>query len=679
MAEKLDLQTAERCAMAQDFSNDGSVLSNETVRSSVELPSLTAANNALLAEDYLLALSIYTTLVNITPSLANALQVNIALAKARLSQKTLGETLYKTRLAAHLASVSQTTQHLNVTVLYIISTETPVEQVIAQVTRLRETVHVVHVAAMCFGNAKVPNDLTRGNVDFAVIPIRFNSEQAGVQQLQQLINCVLPEVVFAEHAVYMTFLSDSQLSATMSIPLFLRCDEKYWFDSEYVGVTPLRDKLLQQLNNALVEDNAVSWLVPPFLRSRVESKLDTTVAGKVIVLFWKQNDTGLYGRRHDMAIKYLAERSDVSKVLVIDAPIAASVLYSKQVGHELTHDRDIYLHTYQKALGTAEGLKVNFNTFIYKSNAFLDAVAPSGCALTFDSYSSFLTTLFEQHNVDPRQAIFWFYPKNVFAEQLIDFFHPAKVVVDVVDDHRAWPGLPESEKEKLTSHYQALLSRADMAFANCQPVFESMREFFSNIALVPNGCDLKPNNDIPEEHPFYEELCHFSGPIIGFVGNLESKIDIILMEKVAAYFTDALIVLIGSTHANPAVRSLSKFSNIRLPGVIAYRYVNAFVAKFTVAIIPHLHTELTSNMNPLKAFVYLANAKPIVATSVPNLPVCDALIVVDSHSAFIDALIKVISGKSDLDIVSATRDFVKNNSWQARFASHVDLLMNSSC
>src|SRR5690554_1224017 len=40
--------------------------------------------------------------------------------------------------------------------------------------------------------------------------------------------------------------------------------------------------------------------------------------GHDIVIFWKQNDTGLYGRRHDMVIKYLASRKDINKVVVFD-------------------------------------------------------------------------------------------------------------------------------------------------------------------------------------------------------------------------------------------------------------------------------------------------------------------------------------------------------------------------
>ncbi|HBC93040.1 MAG TPA: hypothetical protein DCZ10_09120, partial [Pelotomaculum sp.] len=45
-----------------------------------------------------------------------------------------------------------------------------------------------------------------------------------------------------------------------------------------------------------------------------------------IVFFWKQNDTGLYGRRQDMLIKYLAQSPKVNKIVHFDAPMEVGTL-----------------------------------------------------------------------------------------------------------------------------------------------------------------------------------------------------------------------------------------------------------------------------------------------------------------------------------------------------------------
>lgn len=396
----------------------------------------------------------------------------------------------------------------------------------------------------------------------------------------------------------------------------------------------------------------------------------TKLHGKDIVVFWKQNDTGLYGRRHDMVIKYLASRDDVRKVIVVDAPISEFDLLKKRNGHGLTQDRSIYIKTYEKLLNQLDTDKVSYNVFAHKAGVYTYGKPEQGRKPIFEGYSNYLQNLFEYHGIKPSEAVFWFYPKNYLSSDIIEFFNPEKVVVDVVDDHRAWPGVTEAEKLKLTAHYKDILSKADLSFANCVPVIESMKTFAPNIKLVPNGCEEKPDIIEPLSNPLYMELKSFSGKIIGFVGNLESKIDIPLIEKIATTFPDALIVLVGSTHANPKVRELSNYSNVRMFGVVEYRYVNSIVRLFSVGIIPHLKTDMTKNMNPLKVFVYASNRIPIVSTEVENIYGADFIFKAGSHEAFISLISDVVFDKlicSDAGFVS----FSNENSWASRFSKEI--------
>ena len=40
-----------------------------------------------------------------------------------------------------------------------------------------------------------------------------------------------------------------------------------------------------------------------------------------LVVFWKQNDTGIYGRRQDMFLKYLARSGRVPSIVHFDHPM----------------------------------------------------------------------------------------------------------------------------------------------------------------------------------------------------------------------------------------------------------------------------------------------------------------------------------------------------------------------
>jgi tetratricopeptide (TPR) repeat protein len=388
--------------------------------------------------------------------------------------------------------------------------------------------------------------------------------------------------------------------------------------------------------------------------------LSAHVSKPDVVVFWKQNDTGLYGRRSDMLIKYLAARQDLGNVLVLDAPISTADLSRRAHSHELTHDKKISQIAFRKRQGELDNERLSYDLFIYENK--------------FDQkqYISFLQSVFDREQINTTNTIFWFYPKIDSAEDIIDTFKPGKVVVDIVDDHRCWPGISEHQIESLTEHYRNLLEKADMVFANCQSVIDSMSGFYSGIRLVPNGCESNPEISEPEDNEFYNELKNFSGPILGFVGNLESKIDIPLIENIAKRYPDALIALVGSTHANPAVRDLQKYSNIRLLGVIEYKYINAVVRLFSLGLVPHRKTPLTDNMNPLKVFIYLSNGIPAVCTSVSNIPSCDGVFIARDHEDFLGLCQKLISHELAF---SGLEGFIENNSWESRFSPHIDELL----
>jgi glycosyltransferase involved in cell wall biosynthesis len=390
--------------------------------------------------------------------------------------------------------------------------------------------------------------------------------------------------------------------------------------------------------------------------------------GVDIVLFWKQNDTGLYGRRHDMVIKYLSSRPDVRKVIVFDRPIPESKLLEYR--HNIScvnQNRQIYVGAYQKFFGAQTTQRTSNNVLIYP-----DALSS---IQKREAYVQYINQIFNHEDVDPARSIFWFYPKDFFASQLIRHFKPNKVVVDVVDDHRAWPGQSESEKQSLTNNYREILSLADMAFANCEPVRQSMQEFFPAIRMVPNGCDSNPPNEEPHNSVEFNAFRSWPGRTIGYIGNLEKKIDIVLLSKLAERFATCQIVLIGSTHTNPDILMLKRYANVRLIGVVPYQQAGAWVSRFDVGLVPHIKMELTKNMNPLKQFVYLSYNVPVVSTEVSNIEKNSELVhIAASHDDFIMAVAATLErGRPPRDI---SERYVAANNWEMRFSSHVDELIN---
>lgn len=396
-----------------------------------------------------------------------------------------------------------------------------------------------------------------------------------------------------------------------------------------------------------------------------------------IVLFWKQNDTGLYGRRHDMVIKYLASRPDVRRVIVFDAPISEHDLIQRQQSRsEVSQDRRIYVGTYEKLFGRHDSEKVSYNVFVYPPGKYRTSDADAQKPHLHDGYFAYVENVLKREGVNADKSVFWIYPKNYSGPALVEHFKPAKVVVDVVDDHRAWPGVSEKERARLTENYRETLAKADMAFVNCEPMVGAMSEFFPAIRLVPNGCDTRPSKAEPAHSDEFNAFKSWNGKTIGFVGNLEKKIDIQLLEKIARRFPDCQLALVGSTHANPQVLQLKQYPNVRFAGVVPYEEVGAWVSRFDVGIIPHLDLEMTQNMNPLKFYVYLAWQVPVVSTEIFNVDRDARLLRMSrSHEEFLAHVSAAL--REERSTAAAATNYIEENSWERRFTAHVNELVAS--
>jgi glycosyltransferase involved in cell wall biosynthesis len=391
-----------------------------------------------------------------------------------------------------------------------------------------------------------------------------------------------------------------------------------------------------------------------------------------IVLFWKQNDSGLYGRRSDMFAKYLARHPRIRQVLVLDRPMSLSHLMTRQGGEGITHTRQIFIETWRKRWGLCDGEGVSRNLFLYSNDRTVShrRIWPWPAE---EDYPQFLRKCFADHGIDPTQAVFLVYPKNEAIRKLIDTFRPRLVVADVVDDHRAWPGLTQKKVDTLTAHYRDVVSCADLVIANCEQVQQSMSSFGKPVTLVANACETEPPprlRDSPEVRSFQR----LQGPKVGYVGNMEAKIDLDLLHFLANARPQWQFVLIGSTHANPAVLALRRHRNVHFFGVIPYPQVRGWIAQLDVAIIPHLDTPQTRSMNPLKAYVYASVGVPVVSTRVDNLnDIEDWVAVTESKDDFLTEVERAIE-RHRSGMLPDPWSTLAEHSWEARVEQFMGLI-----
>ncbi|MEJ2229015.1 MAG: glycosyltransferase [Alphaproteobacteria bacterium] len=376
-----------------------------------------------------------------------------------------------------------------------------------------------------------------------------------------------------------------------------------------------------------------------------------TAAAIDIVLFWRQFDAGVYGRRADMLAKYLSRHEHVRQVLFVDPPLHSDKFFELgRCRQSITEDYLVHSEIVSRRLGLRDQTNLKFHTFIYTSleerKRYLDSIQH----------------FFNRFGVDPSKAVFWLFPVNEWLPKIVRRFEPKLVISDIVDDNRRQPGLQQQQINERDAHYREILGMSDLTVTNATHLMESMQEHTSDIRLLPNAFEQEPLSGWKHS---LDRLLAIPSPRLGYVGNLESKIDGELLEFIARERPDWHIILVGSTHSRPEILELNRFPNVHFMGVLKYEEARAWMKHFDVAIIPHLDTPLTRSMNPLKAYVYIGAGLPVVATNIMNLPDMNGMIsVATSRQDFVHKV--EIALQRPKEKSSEISEILHTHTWEAR-------------
>lgn len=345
-----------------------------------------------------------------------------------------------------------------------------------------------------------------------------------------------------------------------------------------------------------------------------------------IVMFWKQNDTGLYGRRQEMLKKYLSKNKNVSRILHFDAPIEIQKLLSKKNVTKNSiyyQDNFIYESTLQRINGYQSNAKTTEYTFVYTKNENHPLATELSKKIEVDSlatkqdYLKFIKQKMAAAEIDESETIFWFNPVVNEFDDIMGVFSPAMVVADFIDDQRQWHQ-GSNQYYNIEENYKNVLKLSDINLCNSNSVLQMIEDFGFNAILVTNGYEVFDQEFLDKPRP--EALKDIQTPIVGYVGNLDPKrLDIGLLESLVLKLPQYTFVIIGSAHMGEDVLKLQKYTNVRLLGVIPYEQCVEYVRCFDVGIIPHYENDLTKSMNPLKAYLYESLGVPIVSTPISGL------------------------------------------------------------
>ena len=412
------------------------------------------------------------------------------------------------------------------------------------------------------------------------------------------------------------------------------------------------------------------------LSERLPSIISAQSVSYDIAFFWKQNDTGLYGRRSDMIAKGLVSSGRVGKMVQFDAPISVSSLNQHFTPGQPVRNGQQHLlleNLIDRQLGVYDTATLRHRTHVHRAQQQTGTLLgqplyPGG------SHIRYVNEQLEEAGMRASRTIAWFCPVIWDAPELIKQIGFGGVVADLIDDQRVWD-VNAKYRSKLDENYRQTLEAADIVFANCLPLAQAMQSYTPcEIHVVPNGAE-RFSQLPPSEKP--AALQGIPGPIAGYVGNLRDRIDWTLLHEVVTALPDVSFVFFGPSNDNPNADSLARYPNVTMLGVVSYAELPFHLQHLDVALVPHLNNQLTARMNPLKVYNYFAAGLPIVSSEVSNLEnLGNSLHTATTSDDFIRAIQGALTEQIDTSSAQwqATMDSI---AWDTRVASILEILDQS--
>ncbi len=270
-------------------------------------------------------------------------------------------------------------------------------------------------------------------------------------------------------------------------------------------------------------------------------------------------------------------------------------------------------------------------------------------------------------------ALVMTYPHYLY---LSDKLRPDRLVYFNIDDYAFyWP----RRARTLDALERQAVAEADLTVCaskrRCEALRLAVPEAAHRIRHLPHGSP-GPIVDSVVNHgpgPRPRDLDGLPGPILGYVGSLEDRIDWELLDRLAEAYPSASLVLIGRLSPDSSGRWLGAFRRcLARPNVHALGWrpqadIGRYNAAFDVCLIPY-RVDHPFNLAscPTKIMDYMATGRPIVSTALPECQLYGHLFdVAPDHGEFLNRVGAILQANSDDGRANHRRDWARANTCQA--------------
>ncbi|PLC54306.1 UDP-galactopyranose mutase [Pollutimonas nitritireducens] len=211
-----------------------------------------------------------------------------------------------------------------------------------------------------------------------------------------------------------------------------------------------------------------------------------------------------------------------------------------------------------------------------------------------------------------KDIILWYYtPMSLTFSQHL---RARLVIYDCMDELSAFRDAPL----QLVELERRLMKRADILFTGGHSLYEAKRLLHDNAYAFPSSVDIAHFAKAREPLPDPADQAGIPSPRLGFYGVLDERLDIDLIDKLAALRPDWHLVLVGPVvKIDPA--SLPTRPNIHYLGAKTYDALPHYLAGWDVALMPFALNASTRFISPTKTPEYLAGGRAVVSTPITDV------------------------------------------------------------
>lgn len=243
------------------------------------------------------------------------------------------------------------------------------------------------------------------------------------------------------------------------------------------------------------------------------------------------------------------------------------------------------------------------------------------------------------------------------------------------DDPVAAAPLWRRPAERLAAGDRRLTETSDLVVSVSEGVAQDLRSQGVDAAYLPNGCDAA----------FYAEVDNapdppdvdLPGPVAGFVGHLNSRTDLALLEAVASAGASLLLVGPRDPSFEPTrFEALLARPRVTYVGPRRFEELLPYLKTIDVGIVPYANTQFNRNSFPLKTLEYLAAGRPVVSTPLPAVRSLrtDLVALAETPEDFAAAVMREAARERQPALVAERRAFATEHSWAARAEQLAGLL-----